>query len=437
MYLRINKKATSILKYICIFIVTVIILFSSLVITSMIPKNAIKEKMVESVEFFKKNSGIEAVQSRREYSYLHLYADSVLLNIIYSIDSNKPIESSLWCNFYQKLYADINNDFIEVVENDIVPNQQYLRYWHGSMIILRPLFTIFNIEHIYILNAIVMSLLLIWLIIILWKKSKKLAIIFGVSTVMVAMAFVPFCLEYTWTFFIMLITSIIAINIEKNNEKKLGILFLISGIFTCFFDFLTTEIITILVPIVLILIIRKKEERLNNFKEGIIFLIKYCMLWAFGYVGMWIAKWCISSIILNINAIDYVKEEAMLRVNGLQGLESKSKMYFEAIFKNFQTLYPINIIKRESDLLKIIIACLIIILALIDWKNIKKMWFPALLLVIAIIPYCRYLILANHSFRHCFFTFRSQMISIIAIIWAISECLNYDLIFKEIKLKKK
>lgn len=437
MYLKINKKTISILKYICIFIVTVIILFFSLVITSMIPKNAIKENMLESTEFFKKNSGIEAVQSRREYSYLHLYADSVLLNIIYSIDTTNPIESSLWCNFYQKLYVDINNDFINVVENDIAPNQQYLRYWHGSMILLRPLFTILNIEQIYILNAIVMLLLLIWLMIVLWKKSKKLAIIFCISIIMVAMALVPFCLEYTWTFLIMLITSIIAINIEKNNEKKLGILFLISGIFTCFFDFLTTELITILVPIVLILIIRKKEERLKSFKEGIIFLIKYCMLWALGYVGMWGAKWWISSIILNINAMDYVKEEAMLRVNGLQGLSSKTQMYQGAIFKNFQTLYPINIMKKESDLLKIIIACLIILLVLLDWKKIKKMWFPALLFLIAMTPYCRYLILANHSFRHSFFTFRSQMISIIAIIWAISEALNYDLIFKEIKLKKK
>ena len=72
----------------------------------------------------------------------------------------------------------------------------------------------------------------------------------------------------------------------------------------------------------------------------------------------------------------------------------------------------------------------------IDWKNIKKKWFAGVLMLIAITPYVRYLVLANHSYRHSMFTFRTQIITVIAVIGAILETLNYRLLFKEINWRK-
>lgn len=430
------KILKSILKYIIIYVITVSILASLLILSSKIPKSLIQENIEESVTFFKENPGIEEKLKRREYTTIHYYADSVLLNIIYSIDSQNPIESTMWSKYYKEVYADINNDFIKVVEENKEPNEQYLRYWHGSMLILRPLLTILNIEQIYLLNKIVMYGLAIALFILLFRKSKKLAIIFLLSMIMVAFRIVPYCLEYSWTFYIMLITSIIAILIEKRGNKNLYTLFFISGILTCFFDFLTTEIITVLVPALLVLIIRKEDNRLDNFKDGIIFAGASCALWGIAYVLMWLTKWTLASIILNINAIQYVKENAMLRINGLQGLSSTKEMYIGALYKNWHNLYPINIVKSKKDLLKYVIAFFTVLVLLIDWKNIKKKWFALLLLLIALTPYLRYLILANHSYRHAFFTFREQIISCIALITAILEILNYKILFKEIKWRK-
>ncbi|MGN1301939.1 MAG: hypothetical protein ACI4U9_05425 [Clostridia bacterium] len=427
------KYIKLIIKYIMIFSVVLAILFSCLALTSCIPKSCIEENLKESVELFKQNGGVEQLVKRREYTYLHYYADSILLNIIYCMDTNKSIESTMWAKYYETIYADINNDFIEVVEQQKEPTQQYLRYWHGSMAIIRPLLTFLNIEQIYRLNGILLMGLAIVLLIILFRKSKKLALVYLVSMIMIAFPIVPLCLEYIWTFYIMLITAIISICIEKKGDKPLNILFFIVGMVTCFLDFLSTEIITLFVPLLFVLIIRKKEGRLTSFKEGIKFVIQASILWLIGYIGMWFAKWVLSSIILGINAMDYVKEKAMNRINGLQGLESMEKMYIGAITKNWHTLYPINIIKKQSDLWLIPIGFMLFIAIFTDWKNIKKMWFPALLLIIALMPYARYVVLANHSYRHSFFTFRMQMITIIALGWAVLESLNYRLIFKEIK----
>lgn len=430
------KNFKKILKYIVIYITTLSILFSLLSLSSKIPKSSIQKNIEESVTFFKENAGIDEKLKRREYTTIHYYADSVLLNIIYCIDSHNPIESTMWAKYYKEVNADINNDFINVVEEDKEPNEQYLRYWHGSMLILRPLFTILNIEQIYLLNKIVMYGLAIVLFILIFRKSKKVAIIFLISMIMVAFPIVPYCLEYSWTFYIMLITSIITILIESKGNKNLYKLFFISGILTCFFDFLTTEIMTVLVPVLLVLMIRKEDNRVTNFKEGFIFVVASCTLWGISYIAMWLTKWILASIILNINALEYVKENAILRINGLQGLDSKKEMYIGALYKNWHNLYPINIIKSQKNLVKYIVVFFVILIVSIDWKNIKKKWFAGLLVLIAMAPYLRYLVLANHSYRHAFFTFREQIISCIAIIGAILEILNYKILFKEIKWRK-
>lgn len=430
------RKLKSILKYLNIYIITVSLLFSLLTISSKIPRNSIQKNIEESVTFFEKNPGVDEKLKRREYTTIHYYADSILLNIIYCIDSQNPVEATMWANFYKNVNADINNDFIEVVKESKEPNEQYLRYWHGSMLILRPLLTILNIEQIYTLNKIVMYIFAIVLFILIFKKNKKVAIIFLISMIMIAFYIVPYCLEYSWTFYIMLITSIIGILIENKGNKNLYTLFFISGILTCFFDFLTTEIITVLVPVLLVLIIRKEDNRLTNFKEGFVFVLISCTLWLTSYVAMWITKWVLASIILDINAIEYIKENAMLRINGLQGLNSKEEMYKGALYKNWHNLYPINIIKNKKELLKYVIAFFVILLPFIDWKNIKKKWFALLLLLIALIPYLRYLALANHSYRHAFFTFREQIISIIALTTATLEILNYRILFKKIEWRK-
>ena len=308
------KNFKKILKYIVIYITTLSILFSLLSLSSKIPKSSIQKNIEESVTFFKENAGIDEKLKRREYTTIHYYADSVLLNIIYCIDSHNPIESTMWAKYYKEVNADINNDFINVVEEDKEPNEQYLRYWHGSMLILRPLFTILNIEQIYLLNKIVMYGLAIVLFILIFRKSKKVAIIFLISMIMVAFPIVPYCLEYSWTFYIMLITSIITILIESKGNKNLYKLFFISGILTCFFDFLTTEIMTVLVPVLLVLMIRKEDNRVTNFKEGFIFVVASCTLWGISYIAMWLTKWILASIILNINALEYVKDKWASRI---------------------------------------------------------------------------------------------------------------------------
>lgn len=146
------QKIKAIMKYSIIFCVIVVSLASGLILTSCIPKEFIETNLQESAEFYKDKYGIQRLHPIREELKVHYYADSVLLNIIYCLNTEQPIQSTLWANYYETEHADTNDDFIKVVEEKENPNTQYLRYWHGSMMIIRPLLLIFNIKEIYLFN---------------------------------------------------------------------------------------------------------------------------------------------------------------------------------------------------------------------------------------------------------------------------------------------
>ena len=424
-----------ILKYTGIFIITVLVAFALLILTSAIPKSAIEKNIKDSVNFFKNNAGIQELVKKRDFTYIHYYADAIIMNIIYHSDSTDPVKSAMWANHYRKIQADVNDDFIESVTKELKPNTEYLRYWHGSIVALRPLLTILNIEQIYLLNEFLLYLLALTLFIVIIKRSKKIATIYLIAMIMTVFPIVPFCIEFSSTYYIMFITSLIAIKIEKKGDKGLFKLFFITGMVTCFFDFLTTEILTIGVPILLVLAIRKEDNRLQSFKDGIIFILKSGILWLTSYSLMWLAKWVLASLILNINAFEYVKDKALLRMNG--GNTSTNVKYFDALYRNWHNLYPINIIKTKSTVIILSVLLLVISIIMLDWKKIKKKYFSLFMLIIAIIPYVRYLVLANHSYYHAFFTFRSQMISIIAFLLIIVDCYNRKLIQKILRLKNR
>lgn len=218
-----NKILTLVFKYAILFVFIVIILLTTLVVTAKIPKESIEKNIEESAQYLSKNTEINYIKRKHPFMWLHIYADEMLFNIIYNIDTNKPLESVLEAKYYK----DIAGLKKQVSDKSLKANTEYIRYWHGSMIFIRPLLMFLNIYGIYILNAIIMSILAIALLLILIKKKQKLlAIIFIIAFIMTGSIFVPFCLEYTWTYLIMFITSIIAILIEKKSNKNLRILFL-------------------------------------------------------------------------------------------------------------------------------------------------------------------------------------------------------------------
>ena len=423
------------LKYICVLITIIFFLLMLMVIVlKLIPRELITSNIQESIDTLKSENETKLLIDNAKNSTMHVYADEILLNIIYCMDDSKPILSILLSNYY----SDGERPSLEkAIGNDSFGNEQYIRYWHGSTIMIRPLLLLFNINQIYYFFAVVSALLLLILLYKLAKKKMYIEIVaLGISIILTASQFVPFCLEYIWTFLIMLIVSIIGISFanKENFERKINMLMFISGILTCYFDFLSTETLTFSVPILFIILVRNKENKIESIKKEIKQIIVWMSLWLIGYAIMWAAKWIISSLILHINALDYVKDNLLLRIKDNRMPLKYMDIAKLALKTNISSILNLELL--NNYIVKAIIICIVLFLVVFAKKD-KQEWIKALIVIaIGLIPYIRYVCIAQHSYNHCFFTYRAQLVTIIAIITGIGLIIDKSKFEKKINIKK-
>lgn len=408
-------------KYILVFLIVTVLLLGVLVLSAKIPKSAIKENMQESAVYLCEGELFGMVVEGVNSSKIDRYADSILLAIAYQYDSDKPLTSVMWSSYYHSDFDNENENLLAAVTNDYEANQQYLRYWHGSNAIVRPLLTFLKLKEIYILNGVLLVLLIICLFVILLKhKAYVPAVGIAFGLVLTSAWFVPFSLEYTWTYLLMLLASIIGIRLMfKKRYKSMGVFFLICGMVTNYLDFLTTETLTLTVPLLLMLWVEHKQNRQETTKNSFHITGKAVAAWGFGYVGMWMMKWLIASIVLSENVMPYVSEHIGERIGGDLGI-GLLQYIFGAIWNNIKCLFPFEygIIGAFTGIALVIFP--VYVGYVYYGKHINKKCV-ILYTLIGLIPYIRYAVLHNHSYLHCFFTYRAQMATILAVVLILEQ----------------
>lgn len=413
-----NQIVKSTIKYILVFIVTFTILVGSLIAVALIPKEQIKPKAKESAVFFCEHEvqtlWIDFVKSSQN----DYFADCILLNIAYHLDKDHPVESTMKAAFYGKYDFNTGKYLRYSIINNMEPDHEYIRYWHGSIVPVRIMLLFWNIKQMYIFHAILLTILLI---ILMWLLAKNGFLAEGiclcVSLIIIQVWFVPMALEYTWMFLIMLIVSIIAVWLVcKGWTDHFGELFLITGMVTVFLDFLTTETLTITVP--LLFILRLSEKKPLKESNLALFSFKCCSLWLIGYIGMWVSKWIMASIVLKMNVMPYVTEHIEERSVGSVGFSSLQEYLIKAVTLNLKRLFPYEYGIFGAVLLFVVLFLTIMVPVLmnkvrlqsqIDWKRIS-LYFG-----LGLIPFARLLVMHNHAVIHCFFAFRAFAATVLAI----------------------
>ncbi|MGN1179732.1 MAG: hypothetical protein ACI4SD_00855 [Suilimivivens sp.] len=425
------KAAKHGLKYIFIFSVTVAVLAGLLVLSAKIPQSAIKENVQESAEYLCDGELFGLVVDGARGSQIDRYADSILLAIAYQYDEDHPLRSVMWSAYYYEEHQNENENLLEAVTNDRGANQQYMRYWHGSIAIVRPLLVFFSLPRIYLVNGVILAVLVIWLMIILLKNRLYTPAI-GVTAglVLTAFWFVPLSLEYTWTYLLMLLLSIIGVRLALRGKWNcLGIFFLIGGIVTNYLDFLTTETLTLTVPLLLILWV---DIHRNGNVSGHSLLPKAgkaALVWGFGYVGMWVMKWVLAAIVLQENVMPYISEHIEERIGGNIGI-GLGQYIMGAVLNNVKCLFPFGygVGGMFAGMALILFA------AYIGYVYHRKHICREHILLYALtglLPYIRYIVLHNHSYLHCFFTYRAQMATVLAVVLILEELTDWRLITHE------
>lgn len=430
----------AILKYIGVFFTTLALLICLLVLSCTIPQDKIRENSKLSANYMAENETEFYTPLLSEDNFkIHDYADAIWLSIAYSVDSKHPLRSALEGKYYNALGDRLYNIFFyrDAINDNLEPNTYYYRYWHGTIMFLRPLLTQFTYMDIRYMNVLLLTGLCFILMIILQNKLDiKAAVIFAIAVLSVNFFVVPYCIEYVPMFYIMFISSIIILFLK--DKQKISYLFLITGICSNFFDFLTVETITLCVPLVIHFYDLFNKGETGNFINNIKYFVKLCTLWICGYMFTWGSKWLMASIVLRRNVMTNVMESISQRSVGQVGEITFFEQLKNALILNIRGIFPLRLTKGPAGtviMFFVILALLFAVVFLYRKKKFEKV--AVIFLLIALIPYIRYLVMSNHSYSHNWFTFRAQISSIMAVLFAVAVNLDKALLHREFRKRRK
>lgn len=431
------KKVLESFKYVAIFIVVLCICMILMYLSCLIPSSKLLPNIERSIIDINKSGSKKIIKIFNKDIMFDTYADAMMINTAYSVDSNHPFYSMLFArtNYVDGVTKETVQDkaykdkeipiFPHVYELEMLIRGsrnltaiEYARYWHGYLIYLRPLLTIFSYTKIKIISYIFHFILFL---VLLYKVKKKIgikyiiAIIFGF--IVTEGYLVYSCLEETIGFSLILIFSIILLSINKKYYSKF---FFLAGILTAFFDLLTIPVAILVFPLILFILM----ENNKSIKELSIACIKYIILFAISYALMWASKWIIVDLIYNRELVKNAIGQALYRSS------SKSiKLLTVELFNIVYVGFPVAIYVGIIYILNIIIA----IFEKIKFKKVTDVIMKNLFLeFVGIVPFVWYAIIREHSLSHAYFTHRSLIVTCVC-----SQIIMINILSKYFKNNRK
>lgn len=305
----------------------------------------------------------------------------------------------------------------EVLNGEV--NATYSRYWHGYILLLKPLCILFNVQEIRIVLQTIFLVMCGITAAIMSKRIKHglslgimLLLSCGFFTAMKASSDLPLF----FSFFIMLL-GVCAVALVESERllQRTPYVFFIIGALTVYFDFLDTPIITLGVPLCVYLMRLLTEDFETKRIVGSVCVS--ALLWAFGYGYLWILKWLLAAMVLGPDVISGALNAASFRL----GVSESAAQYDTSS----QGAIELNL-ERLGFVKYIMIAALVAGIALLFILVIKRFllneeMFPGNFcaaisaLLVVVLPYAWYAIFSNHSCIHTF-VYRDQLVTLFALL---------------------
>lgn len=400
--MKICLKGTKVfLKMLLILILATVVGYLALVIAYKIPVNAAsKAETYQYMEYMGWDPAVNNRYSRYESSFdtfepaiLNDSTDKVILQKAYAEEEGSP--------FINALYM-----------------QGYGRYWQGYVAVLRPIFKLMNYWDFHLINSLLQLFLVFCLCFLIQKETGKfrytcacISSYFLLMPVAVALS-----LQYTPVFYMAYLSSI-GVLLLKDRLKPSHIIFyfLLVGILTNYFDFLTYPLLSWAFPLCWYFVIHPKY---SNIKDRFLMVVTSSIGWVFGYVGMYFTKWTLLFFICGremfdtcavFHAFDYVGEiPADLFV-------TKETYYrFDILFTNWR-----HYLFSGS-------VCILVLWILWGlyhvFKNQGKLNSNSLIwLLITLSSPAWFLVFTSHTMLHHVFTYRIYGASILAFLLLLCE----------------
>ena len=417
------KLRREFLLYIAVFAALLLSLYLLMVLFAAIPNAAITNNIFDSANYFVNADPYVFSEDGQHQNIADNYADQIWTNIGWNMGRGNPFRSVLDTKYYDgEQYASSAGLYLAITR-DMEANTDYTRYWHGTASLIRFLHLFTNVHGIKNIGMVCLLLLIAQTVLILCRMDYwDLGLAVLISLICVQFWNLRLSIEYLPCFLISFGLCPAFLRLEKKGNAHLNILSVVSGTLTAFFDFLTTETVTILIPLILIIAIRSRERRLHSPRKVLKLLAGCCLSWLAAYAGTFAIKWIAVSLATGKNHLLVAIHAAGNRINGAVPQEmQKTPGIFLAIGANFSAMFEgtsrADIQQAISGLIVVIMLLMMIYLL----YKVRSKPYPGtgFLLLLGCVVLLRFGILVNHSYMHAFFTYRALASTILAVLAAL------------------
>ncbi len=291
----------------------------------------------------------------------------------------------------------------------------YARYWHGYLIILKPMLALFTYQQIRIINILLMMIITAGILYLMHKRGYGNYIVpYALSVLSISFVSTGRSLQYSSVFYIFSIASAIVVGCGNRwkSKNRVALLFVAVGCETSYFDLLTYPIATLGMPLIAHIFI---TEELSS-KDKIYRIIQLSVCWGIGYIGMWASKWALDVLLNGNDSIDLVikklTERSSSEIDGTRITIIKTELlnirYF-IMYNCAVVLSAVYLIYRTVGIVKM--------------KIDKALLYKATPFILTgIMPFCWYALTRNHSATHYWFTSRGLMVALFAVLCMV-ECM--------------
>ncbi len=339
-----------------------------------------------SIEIFEKEGPFPQTVAGYKATTLDNYTDAWMLRNAFYDGEESAFQKSM--HIYYKGYhsEEINNVCESMIAylngKEGAERHSYARYWHGYLILLKPLLYFFDYGDIRGILKLTEMSLLIWLCVLFERKKMSRFLIASAASL---------CLLLRYPVI----------------DRKL--FFLVTGMCTSYFDFLTYPLFTLGMPLVVLLLLMEKAEEEGAVKE----IFRNSVFWGIGYFGFWVEKWVLCNLLTEENIIADAFRSISERVG--RSVFDEPVGYVETVLENMGILF------KYPYVLAVFGGILLMVTGLRKSRLKVLKELTAGYLLIASYPLIWYAATVNHSYVHADMTYRTLGISIFSVLCMIGS----------------
>ena len=234
------------------------------------------------------------------------FTDCLMLeNAVYQNEEHSLLEQVLYMYRKESGQGDgwaAGDSLVDYLEGVQQPREvEYARYWHGYLVILKPLLAITTLGSIRI-GASALQLALAGFVCLecAARKRKMLGAAFLLSLPFLYYVTLYTSLSLSICYYIMCGAVLVQLGLHKKMESRgwYWEFFLLLGMVTAYFDFLTYPLVTLGFPLCVYLYLSSDKP-----KAAFVKALAFILSWMIGYGGFWAMKWVMTDLLVGGNVI--------------------------------------------------------------------------------------------------------------------------------------